>query len=98
MIYMVIAWYPSDQAKNIIEVTKKAPKLPDYIKKWQIYGTADGRKGYKIYNLIFVKDGVSDEAAIFIAKMQQYFVENINGYQWKIEPVMGMKDSMKVFL
>jgi len=95
---MVTVWYPCDQAKNVIEATKKAPKLPDYIKKWLLYGTPDGNNGYKVYNLIYVKEGISDEAVIFIGKMQQYFIENINGYHWKAELVLGMKDSMKLFL
>jgi len=95
---MLKAWYPGDKAKDVIEVVKQAPKMPDFIKKWQMFGTANGKNGYKVYNLIFVKDGVSDEAAIFIAKMQQHFTENVDGYSWKIEPVMGMKDSMKAIL
>ena len=98
MIFMLRAWYPGNKAKEVMEAMKQAPKMPDFIKKWQIFGTADGSKGYKVYNLIYVKENVSDEAGIFITKMQQHFTENVEGYTWKIEPVMGMKDSMKVML
>ena len=98
MIFMVTTWYPGDKAKKLIEAFKQAPKVPDFIKKWQIFGASDGSKGYKAYNIIYVEEKASDEAAIFITKMQQYYTENVEGYAWKIEPVMGMKDSMKALL
>ena len=98
MIFMVRTWYPGDKAKDIIGLVQKAPKMPDFIKKWQMFGTADGSKGYKVYNLIYVEEKAADEAAIFIGKMMQHYVENVEGYNWKIELVMGMKDSMKVLL
>jgi len=98
MIFMLTAWYPGNKAKEVMEAMKKAPKMPDFIKKWQIFGAADGSKGYKVYNLIYVEEKASDEASIFITKMQHYFIENVEGYTWKIEPVMGMKDSMKAML
>ena len=96
MIYMVTAWYPCDKIKTLMAAFKKAPKLPNYIKKWQTFGAADGNIGYKGYNLIFVEEKASDEAAIFIAKMQQHFVENVQGYMWKIEVLMSVKDALKV--
>ena len=98
MIFMVRTWYPGDKAKEVIEMVKQAPKMPDFIKKWQMFGTADGSKGYKVYNLIFVEDKGADKAGIFIAKMMQHFTENVEGYNWKIELVMGMRDSMKALL
>ena len=98
LIYMLTGWYPCNKAKNIMEATKSIPKVPSFIKKWQIFGTADGNNGYKTYNLIFIEENVSDEAAIFITKLQQHYVENVEGYTWKIEPVMSMKDSMKAML
>lgn len=96
MIYMLTAWYPPKDANAVLDAMKSVPKLPDYIKKWQIFGTAEGEMGIKVYNLIMVEKGKSDEAAIFIVKMQQHFVDNVEGYKYKIEVLMGVKDSMKV--
>ena len=96
MIYMLTAWYPFSKIREVMKVMNKMPKMPEYIKKWQIFGTADGKKGTKVYNLIMVKDGVTDDAAIFITKLQTQFTDEIDGYVWKIETVMGIKDSMKV--
>ena len=97
MIYILTAWYPGNKAKEIMEVFKKVSKIPDYIKKWQIFFTADGLNGTKTYNLIYIEDKASDEANIFIAKVQQLYVDNIEGYRWRIEPVLGLKDSIKIF-
>ncbi|MEJ2279185.1 MAG: hypothetical protein P8Y70_15785 [Candidatus Lokiarchaeota archaeon] len=94
---MVTCWYPAKNGKKVPEVMKTAPKLPEYIKKWQLFGTTDGKNGFKVYNLIMIEKGKSDEALIFIAKMQQHFITNVEGYTWKIEPLMSVKDSMKMF-
>jgi len=94
---MLTAWYPGNKARDLMEIFKKAPKLPSYIKKWQVFASADGSNGIKVYNIIFVEEKASDEASIFIAKTQQLYIDNIEGYTWKIEPVMSMRDTMKVF-
>ncbi|TFF69100.1 MAG: hypothetical protein EU516_01240 [Promethearchaeota archaeon] len=94
---MLTAWYPFKEAKNIIQAMSSVPKMPDYINKWQTFAAADGKEGVKVYNLIMVKEGKSDEASIYLTKNQNVFIEKIEGYRWKIEPVMGMKDSLKVF-
>jgi hypothetical protein len=95
MIFMLTAWYPYPKAKEVIEKTIGGPQLPDYIKKWQIFGTPDGDNGTKVYNLIMVEKNKADEALIFITKLQNEFT-NIDGYVWKIEPCLGVQDALKV--
>ena len=93
---MLTAWYPNKEAKSIMKTMRSVPKMPDFIAKWQTFATPDGERGIKVYNLIMVKEGVSDEAAIYITKNQTHFSDNVEGYVWKIEPIMGIKDSLKV--
>jgi len=95
MIFMLTAWYPYPKTKEVVEKTVSASKLPDYIKKWQIFGTPDGDNGMKVYNLIMVEKDKTDEAFIFISKLQSEFTA-IDGYVWKIEPCMGVQDALKV--
>jgi len=92
---MLTAWYPYPKTKEVMEKTISAPQLPDYIKKWQIFGTPDGNNGTKVYNLIMVEKNKADEALIYIAKLQNEFTD-IDGYVWKIEPCLGVQDGLKV--
>ncbi|MFX1535648.1 MAG: hypothetical protein ACFFDI_15655 [Promethearchaeota archaeon] len=92
---MLTAWHPYTKSKEVVKKALSAPKLPDYIKRWQIFGTPDGNNGLKAYNLIMVEKDKADEALIFITKLQSEFTE-IDGYVWKIEPCLGMRDSLKV--
>lgn len=93
---MLTAWYPFKSAKDVMKTMGNVPKMPDFIKRWHTFATADGKKGVKVYNLIMVKENVSDEAAIFISKVQAQFANNVDGYVWKIEPCMGIQDSLKI--
>ena len=68
--------------------------MPDYIIKWRSFSTADGKNGVKSYNLVYVADDNVAEAEIYIVKLQQEFV-NIEGYAYKIEPLMSMRDYQK---
>ena len=95
MIFMLTAWYPYPKTEEVTKKTISAPQLPDYIKKWQVFGTPDGNNGMKVYNLIMVEKTKSDEALIFISKVQSEFTD-IDGYVWKIEPCMGVQDALKV--
>lgn len=95
MIFMLTAWYPYPKTKEVMEKTISAPQLPDYIKKWQIFGTPDGNNGTKVYNLIMVEKNKADEALIYITKLQNEFTD-IDGYVWKIEPCLGVQDGLKV--
>ena len=93
---MLTAWYPYQSANDMIKAMSNAPKIPDFIKKWQIFGTADAEKGLKVYNLILVNDKVSDEAVIAIGKIQNYYTNTVKGYSWKVEICAGLKDSLKM--
>jgi hypothetical protein len=95
MIYMLTAWHPYHKTKEVVKKTISAPQLPDYIKKWQSFGTPDGDNGMKAYNLIMVERDKAEEALLFISKLQSEFTD-IEGYVWKIEPCLGVQDALKV--
>ena len=95
LIFMLTAWYPNSKAREIGKKVLSLGKMPDFIKKWQVFATAAGDKGIKAYNLVMVEKGNGDEAAMFIVKMQQSFSEDIEGYVWKIETCLGVKDAFQ---
>jgi hypothetical protein len=69
--------------------------LPSCIKKWQTFTSADGENGIKGINIIFTEKGKGDEALVEISKLIFPFWE-IEGYRWKLEPLYGVSDSLKV--
>jgi hypothetical protein len=95
VIYMMTVWYPFNKAPEVAKKVLSFPKLPPYIKKWQIFAAADGKKGIKGYNLIMT-EGDSETAAKFIAKSMQPFTQDIEGYVWKLETVLGARDAFEV--
>jgi hypothetical protein len=96
MIFMVSQWTPYNKTEEWFEIFKKvAGKLPGYIKRWHTFATPDGDRGIKGYNLIMVEKGNADEALLEISKLIAPFWK-IEGFAMKIEPVMGMKDAVKV--
>ena len=97
MIFMGIQWIPHNKteqwSKIFIEVSKKP--LPSCITKWQTFSSSDGTDGIKGYNLIFTDRTKGDEALVEITKMIMPFWQ-IEGYRWKLEPLIGVSDSMTV--
>ena len=93
---MLTAWYPYQSVNDMVKAMSNAPKAPDFIAKWNIFATTDAEKGIKVYNLIMIKENVSDDAVITIGKMQNHFVNEVKGYSWKVEICTGMKDSLKM--
>ncbi|MFX1340302.1 MAG: hypothetical protein ACFFDK_16960 [Promethearchaeota archaeon] len=92
---MMTVWYPFNKAPEVAKKVLSFPKLPSSIKKWQIFATADGKKGIKGYNLIMT-EGDQEEAAKFIVKSMQPFTRDIEGYVWKLETVVGVRDALEV--
>ena len=97
MIFMGTQWIPHNKteewSKIFLKVNQKP--LPSCIKKWQTFSSADGESGIKGYNLIFTEKGKGDEAIVEIIKLILPFWE-IEGYRWKLEPLIGVSDSIKV--
>jgi len=96
MSVMRTAWYPSQSINDMVKAMSNAPKVPDFIKKWHTFTTADAQNGVKVYNLIMIKENISDQAIIAIVKMQNHFTSEVKGYSWKVEICVGMKDGMKL--
>ncbi len=94
VVFMLTAWYPFNKINDVASRAMNYTKLPDYIVKWRAFSTADGKEGVKAYNLIYVADDKVAEAEIYIVKLQQEFVD-IEGYVYKIEPLMSMRDYQK---
>ena len=96
MIFMVTNWYPFHKGDEVFKIQQKVPQqLPPYIKKWQMFGTADGKRGLKAVSIVYTDPEKVDEAGIYIGKIMSLFSE-VEGYTWKIEPMMGMKDIQKM--
>ena len=92
---MVTLWAPFTKMEEVAKVATKITKLPPYVKKWQILNTADGKKGGKSYNILYVDDNNIAEAGLWIAKAMSLFYD-IEGFSWKIELVMSQRDAVKV--
>jgi hypothetical protein len=96
MIFMGTYRMPSNKTeewqKCFSDVTGKP--LPSCIKRWQTFLCFDG-DGSKGYNLIYVEEGKGDEGLIAITKMMVPFCD-IEGASWKLEPLLGVTDVLKV--
>lgn len=96
MIFIVTQWTPYNKTNEWFEIFNKVRgSFPNYIKKWQMFATPDENRGIKGYNLIMVEKGNADEALVEISKAIAPFWK-IEGFAMKIEPVMSMKDAVKV--
>ena len=96
MIYMYTQWTPYNKTDEWIEAFRKVQgKLPAFIKKWQTFSTSDEERGLKGYNIIMTDKENVDEAMIEISKLTAPFWK-IEGFAMKLEPLLTMKDSLKV--
>ena len=94
-IFLVTMWFPFTLGNEAAEIAAKITKLPPYITKWTRLNAADGRKGGKVYNIIYCLDDKIVETGLFISKVASMYY-GIEGFSWKIEPVMSVRDTMKV--
>ena len=94
-IYMITTWEPFHKIEEADKLAPKAPTEIPYIKRWQVLSTPDGKDGMKTYNIIFIEEGKEDEAKIHIMNLLSYFNE-IEGYSYKIEPLLSPKDIQKI--
>ena len=78
--------------KCILDLAANPPT--DGIKKWRTISCTD-ELGYKGKNLNNTEKGKDDEALLEIAKTMYPFTK-IEGASWKLEPLMGIPDSLKV--
>jgi len=92
---MLTMWFPLHELDEANKITAKITKNPPYITKWQRLAAADGRKGAKVYNIIYVDDSKNAEAGLYVAKLTSMYYD-IEGFAWKMEPVMSIRDALKV--
>jgi hypothetical protein len=96
MIFMVTNWYPAHKGDEVTNIQQNVPQqLPPYIKKWQLFGTSDGRKGLKTYGLVYTDPEKVEEAGLYIARIMGLF-SGVEGYTWKVEPLVSMRDLQKI--
>jgi len=95
-IYMIITWIPFHKLEEADKLMPKAPTSPmPSIKNWEVFSTPDGKNGMKTYNIVYIEEGKVDEAKIHIMNLLSYFNE-IEGYSYKIEPLLGPSDMQKI--
>jgi len=96
MIFMVTNWFPSHKSEEVTNIQQSIPQqLPPSIKKWQLFTTADGKRGIKTYGLIFTDPEKVEEAGLYITRVMGLF-GGVEGYTWKVETLMGMQDMAKM--
>jgi hypothetical protein len=97
MIFMGTQWLPYNKTEEWAEIFLKVNQkpLPSCIKKWQTFSSADGENGIKGINIIYTEKGQGDEALVEISRLILPFWA-IEGYRWKLEPLYGVSDSLKV--
>ncbi len=95
MILNYILWYPSSKSKSLFEIAMKMGKMPDYVKKWQVLQTAEGKEGIKQYNIIHVEKNRGDDAIVEISKIMRPFIE-LDFVEAKLEVLIGVQDSRKI--
>ncbi|KKL76349.1 hypothetical protein LCGC14_2045770 [marine sediment metagenome] len=93
---MLTVWYPFNKAQEVMNVASKYTTFPESITKWRVFGTAAGKKGVKSYNIIYIKDDKIADAIAYIARLQQEFTDTIDGYVYKVEPLLSMSDILKI--
>ncbi len=96
VVYMLTVWYPFNKAQEVNNIASKYTTFPEFITKWRIFGTAAGNKGAKAYNLLYVQDDKITDAIAYIARLQQEFTDNVDGYVYKVELLLSMSDLQKV--
>ena len=96
VVYMLTVRYPFNKAQEVMSIASKYTTFPDSIIKWRVFGSADGKKGIKSYNIIYVKDDKVGDATAYIARLQQEFTDTIDGYVYKVKPLLSMSDILKV--
>ena len=89
-------WFPVHKTQELSELFFKevSKGLPPFM-KWQVYFGQDGPKGGKAYHIIKIDKGKVDEGYKLIHKMNQPMSE-IEGWNCKIEPILGMKDAAEL--
>ena len=88
-------WFPLHTLEEVGKITAKITKNPPYITKWQRLTAAGGKKGAKVYNIIYIDDNNITEAELYIAKLASLYF-NIEGFAYKVEPVLSIRDTVKV--
>ncbi len=97
MIFMLTVWFPPTQSTAVANIYIDRPREIPFIRKWQVFNTGGGKKGNKQYHLIMSEKGKGDEALIEINKYMLPLANKIEGLRTKIEVLMGVTDSMKLF-
>jgi hypothetical protein len=90
-------WYPLHKSNELEKLffEQVSQGVPEFIKKWQVFFTQDGKNGGKVYHLIMVEPGKVDEGLFHINQVNGP-LSAIEGFCYKVEPLIGMKDAIRL--
>jgi hypothetical protein len=91
--FMVTFTYPPSKAQEVGQafVSGKAPDLPDFVNRIQIFVVMDAE--LKTYSIYEVEDAKSHEGLVAITKrFTGYF--DIEGSRFKIEPLLTINEAL----
>lgn len=94
-VLMITTWYPSHKVAEMAKSYLKQPREVQNVTKWRVFNCAAGKDGIKQYHLIYTERGKLEEA---IEGLTKYFFPfgQIEGFNLKMETLMGVKDSYKL--
>ena len=96
MIFMLTVWYPPEKSIEVAKLYTEQPREIPYIKKWEVFNTSGGTKGYKQYHLIKSEREKGEEAMSEILKYISPLHSKIEGFRTQLEVIMGIQDSFKL--
>jgi hypothetical protein len=95
-IFMVTVWVPNHKGVEMAKLYLKQPREIPYVTKWRVFNTTGGLDGAKQYHIIYTERGKAEEAAEGVMKYFMPFSNEIEGFHWQVESLMGVSDTYKM--
>ena len=96
MILLITFYYASHVAEKLAEIVPKLGKMPDYVKRWQVFHATSGSTGFKQLNIVYIEKGHGDDAMVEVPRMLKP-IWGRDDVEPQIEVLVGVKDTMKIF-
>ncbi|MFX0142231.1 MAG: hypothetical protein ACFFDN_51810 [Candidatus Hodarchaeota archaeon] len=94
---MVTIWVPNHKGVDMAKLyLKQSRDLPPHVTKWRVFNTPGGLDGAKQYHIIYTERGKLEEAGEEITKYFMPFANEIEGFCWQVESLMGVSDTYKM--
>jgi len=95
-VLMITTWYPIHKGLEVGKMFLKQPREIPFVSKWRVFNTPAGNKGMKQYHLIYTERGKLEEASMELYKYFTPFGLRIEGFNMKVETLIGVSDSYKM--